>query len=200
MRETLKLSAHVLATIAALPALLSYAVRKQVLGPDRALEGSTQALAWMPGLVGVYVRRAFLTWTIAACDRSASVHFGTILSQSGARLDANVYVGPNCHLGLVHLERDVLLAAGVHVPSGARTHGTADLDRPIREQDASRSLVRIGEGSWVGSAAVVLADVGRHSVIGAGSVVTKPIPDFVVAAGAPARVIRSRQAEPTGDR
>jgi acetyltransferase-like isoleucine patch superfamily enzyme len=60
--------------------------------------------------------------------------------------------------------------------------------------------VRIGEGSWVGSAAVVLADVGRHSVVGAGSVVTKPIPDFVVAAGAPARVIRSRQAESADDR
>jgi acetyltransferase-like isoleucine patch superfamily enzyme len=127
------------------------------------------------------------------------VHFGTTFSQAGARLDTNVYVGPNCHLGLVHLERDVLLAAGVHVPSGAKTHGTSDLARPIREQEAARTLVRIGEGSWIGSAAIVLADVGRHSVIGAGSVVTKPIPDFVVAAGVPARVIRSRTAEPGGE-
>jgi acetyltransferase-like isoleucine patch superfamily enzyme len=195
MRDALKLTAHVLATIAISPALLSYYVRAQVLGPDRALEGSTQALAWLPGLLGVYLRRAFLSWTIASCDRRASVHFGTLLSQTGARLDANVYVGPNCHLGLVHLERDVLLAAGVHVPSGAKTHGTEDVDTPIREQEASRSLVRIGEGSWIGSGAVVLADVGKHSVVGAGSVVTKPIPDFVVAAGVPARVIRSRIEE-----
>jgi acetyltransferase-like isoleucine patch superfamily enzyme len=195
MRDALKLTAHVLATIAISPALLSYYVRAQVLGPDRALEGSTQALAWLPGLLGVYLRRAFLTWTIASCDRRASIHFGTLLSQTGARLDANVYVGPNCHLGLVHLERDVLLAAGVHVPSGAKTHGTDDVDTPIREQEASRSLVRIGEGSWIGSGAVVLADVGKHSVVGAGSVVTKPIPDFVVAAGVPARVIRSRIEE-----
>jgi acetyltransferase-like isoleucine patch superfamily enzyme len=54
--------------------------------------------------------------------------------------------------------------------------------------------VRIGEGAWIGSAAVVMADVGRHSVVGAGSVVTKPIPDGVVAAGVPARVIRQRSA------
>jgi acetyltransferase-like isoleucine patch superfamily enzyme len=199
MREALKLFAHALATIAVSPALLSYSVRKHVLGADRAIEGSTQALAWLPGLPGVYMRRAFLTWTLAGCERSASVHFGTIFSQADARLDANVYVGPNCHLGLVHLERDVLLAAGVHVPSGAKTHGTTDLARPIREQEAARTLVRIGEGSWIGSAAIVLADVGRHSVIGAGSVVTKPIPDFVVAAGVPARVIRSRTAEPGGE-
>jgi acetyltransferase-like isoleucine patch superfamily enzyme len=39
-----------------------------------------------------------------------------------------------------------------------------------------------------------MADVGRHSVVGAGSVVTKPIPDGVVAAGVPARVIRQRSA------
>jgi acetyltransferase-like isoleucine patch superfamily enzyme len=45
----------------------------------------------------------------------------------------------------------------------------------------------------VGSAAIILADVGKHCVIGAGSVVTKPLPDYVVAAGVPARVIKSRQ-------
>ncbi|MEO8483635.1 MAG: acyltransferase [Acidobacteriota bacterium] len=193
MRDLAKAVLHGLATIAVLPALLSYALKRQVLGPDRALEGSTQALAIIPGLLGVYLRRAFLTWTIAGCDRSASVHFGTIFSQSGARLDANAYVGPNCHLGLVHIERDALLAAGVHVPSGSDTHGTGDLDRPIREQEGRRRLVRIGEGAWIGSAAIVMADVGRHSVIGAGSVVTKPIPDFSLAAGVPARVIQSRQ-------
>jgi len=193
MREAIKAILNGLATIVVLPALLSYAIKRLVLGPDRALEGSTQALAMIPGLVGVYLRRAFLARTLAHCDWSASVHFGTIFSQAGARIDANVYVGPNCHVGLVHIERDALLASGVHVPSGSETHGTADVDRPIREQEGRRRLVRIGQGTWIGSAAVVMADVGQHSVIGAGSVVTKPIPDFSVAAGVPARVLQSRQ-------
>ena len=91
---------------------------------------------------------------LASCDRSATIQFGTLFSQAGARIDANVYVGPRCHLGLVHLEQDVLLAAGVHVPSGGATHGTDDVSRPIREQAGARSLVRIGEGTWVGSAAI----------------------------------------------
>jgi acetyltransferase-like isoleucine patch superfamily enzyme len=195
VRDAAKALLHGLATVVVSPALLSYAVKRLVIGPDRALEGSTQALATIPGLPGVYLRRAFLARTLAGCDRSASVHFGTIFSQAGARLDANVYVGPNCHLGLVHIERDALLASGVHVPSGSETHGTADLDRPIREQEGRRRLVHIGEGAWIGSAAIVMADVGRHSVIGAGSVVTKPIPDFSVAAGVPARVLQSRQPQ-----
>ncbi len=110
-----------------------------MLGADRALEGSTQALAWLPGLLGVYLRRAFLCQALAHCDRSASVHFGTIFSQAGARLDANVYVGPRCHLGLVHLERDVLLAAGVHVPSGGDTHGTNASTSRFGNKEAERT-------------------------------------------------------------
>ena len=195
MRDSAKALARGIATVAVLPALASFAIRKSVLGADRALEGSTQALALVPGLIGDYMRRAFLMHTIAYCDASATIQFGTIFSQAGARLDANVYVGPRCHLGLVHLERDVLLAAGVHVPSGALTHNTDDVDRPIREQGGARTVVRIGEGTWVGSASVVLADIGKHSVIGAGSVVTKPLADYVIAAGVPARVIRSRRPE-----
>ena len=192
MRSALKSIANGVATIGALPWLISFWLRAPWLGRNRALEASSQTLALLPGLPGVYVRRAFLARVLAGCDATASVHFGTLFSQAGARLDANVYVGPRCHLGLVHLERDVLLAAGVHVPSGGETHGTGDLDRPIREQEGRRTLVRIGEGAWVGSAAIVMADVGRHAIIGAGSVVTKPIPDYAIAVGVPAKVIRLR--------
>jgi acetyltransferase-like isoleucine patch superfamily enzyme len=83
------------------------------------------------------------------------------------------------------------------VPSGGRTHGTDRLDVPIREQSGARTTVRIGEGSWVGSAAIVMADVGRHCVIGAGAVVTKPVPDYSVAVGVPARVVAVRQPSAT---
>ncbi len=193
MRDAAKALAFVLATVLVSPALLSFAIRRLVVGRDRALEGSTEALATVPGIFGEYLRRAFLVRTLDACDRTVTIRFGTVLSRAAARLDANVYVGPHCHLGWVHLERDVLLGAGVHVPSGAAIHGTADPALPIREQPGSPRQVRIGEGTWVGSAAVVLADVGRHCVIGAGAVVTRPLEDYVVAAGVPARVIRHRQ-------
>lgn len=198
MREAAKAVARVVATAVVVPALISFFVRRAIIGANRALEGSTQTLSLVPGLVGAYVRRAFLERVLASCDRSVTVEFGTIFSQTGARLDANVYIGPRCHLGLVHLERDVLLAAAVHVPSGGGTHGTANVDRPIRQQPGARRLVRIGEGTWVGSAAIVLADIGKHCVIGAGAVVTKPLPDYVIAAGVPARVIRDRRVEPAG--
>ena len=200
MRDALKSLARGVSLVLVLPSLTSYALKSLVLGPDRALEGSTQLLALVPGIIGQYLRRAFLSRVLAACHHTATIEFGTLFSSASARLDEHVYVGPRCHLGFVHLEREVLVAAGVHIPSGAHIHGSADAALPLREQGLNRTLVTIGEGSWIGSAAVVMADVGARTVIGAGSVVTRPMPDNVMAAGSPARVIRARDADSAGVR
>jgi virginiamycin A acetyltransferase len=188
------------ATIAVVPNLVSYRMRALILGRDRALEGSSQALSLVPGLAGQYLRRAFLSRVLAGCHESAVIEFGAVFSQAGARIDENAYIGPRCHIGLAHVERDALLAAGVHVPSGARSHGTDDPAMPIRDQPGRPALVRIGAGAWIGSAAIVMADVGRDTVVGAGAVVTKSLPDGVVAAGVPARTVRSRFAVPVSRR
>ena len=88
------------------------------------------------------------------------------------------------------------IGAGVHIPSGGANHGIEDATIPIREQQGEERVVRVGAGAWIGSAAVLMAGVGPATVVGAGSVVTRPLPAAVVAAGAPARVLRSRIAEP----
>jgi acetyltransferase-like isoleucine patch superfamily enzyme len=194
MKALLKTIARAVAVVLITPALISFQVRRALFGGDRAIMGSTQALALVPGTIGQYVRTAFLRCTLRACAPTVVVEFGTIFSSADAALETNVYIGPMCHIGRVHIERDVLIAAGVHVPSGPDTHGIGDVDRPIREQPGAKKEVRIGAGSWIGSAAVVLADVGPACVVGAGAVVTKPIPGFAVAAGVPAVVIRTRAA------
>lgn len=192
LRAAAKRGARIAAHLAALPFLAIHALKVPVLGRDRALEGSTQLLALLPGVSGQYIRRAFLAWTIAECHPSATISFGTILSKSAARIGENTYIGPYCSLGSVTIERDVLVATGVHILSGARMHGTADPMRPIREQEGQFVHVTLGAGCWIGAGAVVMADVGHDSIIGAGAVVTKPIPDSVVAAGVPARVTKTR--------
>jgi acetyltransferase-like isoleucine patch superfamily enzyme len=201
VREFLKAAFRAGAFLGAAPFLVSYGIRAPILGRDRALEGSSQALAILPGLLGQYIRRAFLSRVLAHCHPTATVCYGTVFSRTGARLDENVYLGPGCHVGLVHVERDVLVGAGVHLPSGPSTHGIDDLTRPIREQEGEATMVHIGRGAWIGSTAVVLADVGHDTVVGAGSVVTRPLPPLVIAAGVPARTVRPRgstQAEAAG--
>ena len=192
MREAAKRAAHGLAWIAVTPSVLSWRLRALAVGPDRALESSSQAWALVPGLLGQYLRRAFLSRTLRACARTATIEFGTLFSSAAASIGERAYVGPRCHLGWAVIEADALLAAGVHVPSGAHTHGIDDPSVPIRDQPTMKSPVRIGSGAWIGSAAVVMADVGNDSVVAAGAVVTRPIPDRAIAGGVPAKVLRHR--------
>jgi acetyltransferase-like isoleucine patch superfamily enzyme len=196
LRDTLKTIARGAAHVAIAPLVASFAIRARLFDPDRALMASTQTLAMVPGVAGQYLRRAFLHHAIAGCDPSVVVEWGTTLSRTGARLGRNVYIGPCCHLGLVDIGEDALIAASVHVPSGGATHGIEDVLVPIREQRGRERCVRIGAGAWIGSGCIVMADVGASSVVGAGSIVTRPLPAFVVATGAPAKVRRHRGPEP----
>jgi acetyltransferase-like isoleucine patch superfamily enzyme len=192
MRDALKTTARGAAFVCVLPSLVSYMIRSNILGRDRALHGSTQLLSLCPGVVGQYLRQAFLARTIGHCAPTATISFGTVFSKAGTFIEDRAYIGVGCYIGLAHIGRDVLIGSGVHVTSGSQTHGTADPSRPIREQEGQMVMVKIGAGAWIGSAAVIMADVGENSVIGAGAVVTKAIPDSVVAAGVPATVLKSR--------
>ena len=81
---------------------------------------------------------------------------------------------------------------GHHVYITDANHGYEDISLPLGKQFAASRPVRIGSGSWLGHGTVVLpgSDIGRNVAVGAGSVVTGALPDFSVAVGNPARVIR----------
>jgi len=99
--------------------------------------------------------------------------------------------------GMNHVEigRKVLLAPRVHITDC--NHDFEDIDRPIMEQGfAGGGQVFVGDESWVGVNAVIVASrgrtlrIGRHCVIGANTVVTRSVPDYCVVVGAPPRIIR----------
>lgn len=192
-RAIAKWLARMIANLAALPFLLIHAIKVPLMGADRALSGSTQTISLLPGITGEYIRRAFLAWTIQACHPSATICFGTIFSKSKTWIGENVYIGSHCNLGSCRIDRDTLIASSVHIPSGAHMHGTEDLSKPIREQQGTWTTVNIGSNCWIGSTAVVMADIGKDSIIAAGAVVTKPVPEGMIAGGVPAKIIKSRR-------
>lgn len=203
VKEAAKALAGWLALVIVFPALAVYFASRSVLG-DRAFAGWSQGLALLPGMTGAYLRRAFYRRTLRRCGSGCHVSFGTTFSHPGAELGRNVYVGNYCSLGDVTLGDDVLVASHVSIINGGRQHGIDRLGPPIREQSGLWTRVSIGRDSWIGERAVVMADVGDHCVIGAGSVVTRPIPNRAIAVGCPARIIRYRgaplkQAIPGGD-
>lgn len=196
MKRLFKVLAEAAATLLVSPAFLAYRLARLSLGPEKAFPGFSQLFSLLPGLSGSYLRRAFYRLVLPRCGPGAFLGFGVIFSHPTAEVGRDVYVGPFCCLGDVTLEDDVLLGSHVSVMNGAGQHGTARLDVPIREQPGVWPRVTVGRDSWVGDRAIVLADVGPHCVIGAGSVVTKPIPAYAIAVGSPARVIRYRDGAP----
>ena len=78
-------------------------------------------------------------------------------------------------------------------------HNVAEVERPIRVQGIYKRDVRVGSNVWIGYGAQILrgVSVGDNSIVGAGSVVTKDVPANAVVGGAPARVIRMRDAPQT---
>lgn len=193
LRAVIKALARGAALVLVTPLLCAFWLGARVVGRHRALLSSTQTLAWLPGITGQYLRRAFLRCVLEECHVTATVEFGTLFSHGGARLGARAYVGPYCQIGLAHIRDGAMLASGVQVPSGRYTHGIQEVARPMRDQPSQAVIVTIGANSWIGASAVVMADVGRDTVIGAGAVVTREIPDRVVACGVPARVLRHRE-------
>ena len=105
------------------PLLIIARLQGLVIGRDRALQYATQALSLVPGLTGQYLRRAFLIRSLDYCHPTATVEFGTTFSKAGARIEADVYLGPMCHVGLAHIGAGALIGPAVHLPSGSRTHG-----------------------------------------------------------------------------
>jgi acetyltransferase-like isoleucine patch superfamily enzyme len=100
----------------------------------------------------------------------------------------NVIIGP------VSIGNEVMLAQNI-VISGLN-HGYEDVSISPRQQKEVCKQIIIADDVWIGANAVITAGVtiGKHSVIGAGSVVTKDIPEFSVAIGNPAKVVKKYNA------
>ncbi|MGY5796045.1 acyltransferase [Rheinheimera faecalis] len=117
------------------------------------------------------------------------IHIGeNVTLRPGSMLHADPRDGGAC----IRIENKVLIGSSVHIY--VDTHAFDNVNIPIYDQgfyDSKDVLLR--EGCWIGANTVILPGVtiGKNAVVGASSVVTKSIPDYAIAVGNPARVIRS---------
>ncbi|WP_315015680.1 acyltransferase [Capnocytophaga leadbetteri] len=93
------------------------------------------------------------------------------------------------------IQKNVLIADKVYISDNL--HGYEDICTPIIKQPiVQKGEVEIGEGSWIGEGVCIIgAKIGKNVVIGANAVVTKDIPDYCVAVGLPARIIKRYNLE-----
>jgi acetyltransferase-like isoleucine patch superfamily enzyme len=160
---------------------------------DRSFWGFSQFFSLLPGTVGIYLRKNFYRLTMEHCEKDCAILFGTIFSQTDTEIGKGVYIGPNCNIGTSKIDDYCTIGSNVHIMSGKRQHHFDDINKPIQQQDGVFDKVVIGEDTWIGNCALIMASIGKKCIIGAGAVVLKDVEDYSIVVGNPAEVIRKRK-------
>ncbi|SON50968.1 acyltransferase [Vibrio tapetis] len=176
---------------------LTFLTRANRIGPDMLLTH------WM--LHSRWLGRLLCEKKLKYLGVGASIRPGAYAIEThNISLGKNVVIRPGCmlfsdpHLGgsEIVIEDDVLVGSCVHIY--VDNHAFGNIDKPISEQGfTSSKTVKIKKGAWVGANVTVLAGVtiGTNSVVAAGSIVTKSVPDYCVVAGNPAKLISDKNAQ-----
>lgn len=126
--------------------------------------------------------------------------FAPLKSYNDKTYNPKIIIGNNVHIGTqnrfgcmdeIKIEDNVLFAAFVHVTD--HSHGYEDINISVKKQDIiSKGPILIKSNSWLGYGCQIMSGVtiGRNSVVAAGAIVTKDVPDYTIVAGNPAKVIK----------
>lgn len=134
-----------------------------------------------------FIMREYSTIEDYSCVNNG---MGDVIIGSKTRVGlSNTIIGP------VEIGDNVNMAQNI-VVSGLN-HGYEDITKPPREQKCSTAKIIVEDDCWIGANAVITSGVriGKHSVVAAGSVVTKSCPPYSVVAGNPAKIIKMYDAE-----
>lgn len=184
VKRLLKLVAYGIAVVFVCPLALCELLARRLMRRDAWFMTQGEALSLLPGKVGYFLRNAYYLLTLRKCGLDCQIGFGTYFTHSEAEVGHSVYAGTRCLIGIATIGDRVLLADHVQILSGGRQHIHAG------SEDSRFRRIKIGADSWIGAGAILMADVGENCIIGAGSVVTRTVPDASVAVGNPAKVIR----------
>lgn len=184
MAEALRVAVLSLLQLVLLPLLVGCWLERLAFTAERWFGACAELLALAPGWPGSMVRKAFYRATLPHCATRAYFGFGAIVVRRAARIGRGVYVGPYSIIGAADIDDGVKIASRVSILSGRHQHGDAGGGATATPRF---ERVRIGAQAWIGEGAIVMADVGRAAIVGAGSVVVSAVPPGATVVGNPAR-------------
>lgn len=135
--------------------------------------------------IGSRVNIEYKTWLAAVAHTNSPTC--NLIIEDGASIGHfnHIYATSKIHIG-----KKVLTADRVYITDNLHSYknvNIAIMDQPIKQIQE----VKIGDGAWLGeNVCIIGANVGKGCIVGANSVVTKDIPDYSVAVGAPAKIIK----------
>jgi virginiamycin A acetyltransferase len=173
----------------ALPAALCLA-EARLSGRDDIFVFWAQALALVPGLPGKNIRKCLYILTLQKCSLSCDLGFMSYFNDRRAEVGERVYVGSGVNIGAAHLGDGCLIGNRASILNGGNQHQFGPDGRLTPFDRTSAQVIHIGEETWIGEGAVLMADVGSRCIVAAAGVVASPVPDGCVVGGNPARFIR----------
>ena len=121
-----------------------------------------------------------------------------MLAHREVSIGPGVYIGTFCSLGRVTIGENVMIGSNVDILSSRYQHRRVD-GQLLGSESGTFSTVEIGANTWIGNSAVIMASVGKGCVVGAGSVVVKPVRDGATVVGNPGREIVAHVADSVVD-
>ena len=150
------------------------------------------------GKLGGVIRNLCARKLFLYCHPTANIermaYFG---SGRGIEIGSRSGIGKYCHVpNNIKIGDNVMMGPQCYI-FGTETHRYDRVDIPMIDQGRFNSGKRteIGDDVWIGRECMIIGGkkIGNHTIIGARSVVSKDIPDYVVAAGSPIRIVRERK-------
>jgi acetyltransferase-like isoleucine patch superfamily enzyme len=157
---------------------------------------ASEALSCLPFSLGWKLRRAVYARVLTRIGTDVILNFGVILEDPHTSIGDDVWISVGTYVDYAEIGDSVLIGQRAVLLSGRRHHHFDRLDIPIKQQgNPPKEPLLIGSGVWIGAHATVMADVGHDAIVGAGAVVTKPVPPYAIVGGNPARILRMRGDE-----
>jgi acetyltransferase-like isoleucine patch superfamily enzyme len=163
---------------------------------DMVFRTISELLSVLPYLFGVVVRGEFYRFALRQCGTNVTIEFGTIFIYPDVAIGDHVIIGRfniihHCDFGSYALTGERCTFLG-----GSRQHNIGRTDIPMALQGGKKMRIVIGDDCWIGAHAIIMADVGRGAIVGAGAVVTRPVPELTIVVGNPAHAVRQRGEPP----
>lgn len=153
----------------------------------------SQFFAFLPYLVGTIVRYEFYRFSLRSCGKNVMIGFGTVFIYRDIEIGDNVLIGMYNTIHHCDFGSYVLTAEGCRFLSGSQYHHFDRTDIPMALQGGSLTRITVADDVWVGSNAVVMANLEEGSVVAAGAVVVDDVDSYAVVGGVPASVLKYRK-------
>lgn len=197
MKNTIKSLLNLFCRLLVIPLALPCKLEEILISKDSEtiFHLCSQFMALIPGLPGVFLRRAFYSLTLEKCSTHCHIGFGTLFSHRNAVVEEHVYIGNYSMVGAAHLGSHCLIGSRVSILSGKALHVLDENGMWSSFSPERMVRVTLAPNVWIGEGAIVMADIGTGSMVGAGAVVTSNVRSHVIVAGNPARFIRNLQED-----